>query len=202
MEDDDAFCEHMKRMWGGKDGDSDGDTLSSSGNHMQGSHHRGAQSTLAGDSSKPDEVNGRDGEYGGNSSIRKSNGGGQTIHEYAESAVADPPGAREAWAPFSRDDASASRSSTSHQESEREAAGKTLNVPPGILGIIGRARSNLVSGGMCAAFQLLKGLRAGDQAGNGNVTLSAFKTALSGTALGLKEAEMRILFQVSPRQFK
>lgn len=71
-----------------------------------------------------------------------------------------------------------------------------VTTPAGILALLGRARHSLVAGGLRGAFRLLKGFREADRQGGGRVTLSGFKTVVGEAGLGLKEAEMRILFQV------
>lgn len=68
---------------------------------------------------------------------------------------------------------------------------------PGVRCLLDRTRDNLATRGVSGAFQLLKGLRQMDERGNGKVALSGFKKAVGAADLGLKEAEMRILFEVN-----
>lgn len=73
------------------------------------------------------------------------------------------------------------------------------SMPPGSRGIMEHACVNLTAGGARGAFQLLKGLKEMDLNGDGKVTLSGFKTAVREAGLGLKEADICIIFQVNGR---
>ncbi|CAM9751248.1 unnamed protein product, partial [Hapterophycus canaliculatus] len=191
--DDDVFCEQMKRLWGYDGGKDVGRKLSKSND----SSFR--RSTLSGVHSSPtpnsNGVTGDAEEQGGNATIGKSNSDGQGYHKDRAGTTAASPAIREAWALTSRPASAVERSPILQQDHPREATAARSNVPPGIIGILRRVRSSLAAGGMRAAFQLLKDFRKGDQEGNGKVELSAFKKAVGGASLGLKEAEMRIVFQ-------
>lgn len=76
-------------------------------------------------------------------------------------------------------------------------ASGTATMCPGVRCLLDRARGSLAAGGVTGAFRLLKGLREMDENGNGKVTLSGFKKAVGDAGLGLKEAEMRIVFEVN-----
>lgn len=183
----------MKRVWGCNDGKrNDHDPLNSSSNDDSPSNTLGGgHNSLTRD---PDHETRPAEETGGNLSVRESNGDWQGGHEHRTSTVAAPI-IREAWALTSRPAGTMELSPHLHHENARKATAIRSNISPGILGILRRVRNSLAAGGMRAAFQLLRGFREGDQQGNGKVKLSAFKKAVGGAALGLKEAEMRIVFQ-------
>lgn len=184
----------MKRVWGcGDRKDIERDLSNSSDNVF-------CRTTLGGihssQSRSPHNSTGCTEENGGNATVGRNNSNFQGCDEHRTGAVADPSATREAWELSPRPTNAVDRSSIMHAENAREATATMSNVPPGILGILRRVQSSLAARGMRAAFQLLKGFRKGDQEGNGKVNLSAFKEAVGGAALGLKEAEMRIVFQV------
>ncbi|CAM9395475.1 unnamed protein product [Scytosiphon promiscuus] len=191
--DDDAFYEHVKRVWGCDDRRSSVRDSSNSNNKglqrntlddVQNSPTRDSTSAV-GDAEEP----------GGNFTLANNNSACQGRHEHRAGTVAAPPVSREAWALSSRPASTTGENPTINGDIARAATSTRSNIPPGILGILRRVRSSLASGGMRAAFALLKGFREGDQEGNGKVKLAAFKKAVSGAARGLKEAEMRIIFQ-------
>lgn len=116
----------------------------------------------------------------------------------ASTAPSPPPARfhfpRKAWGPQLARESELSPFLGQEGATDTEVADTT---PAGILGLLGRARDNLVTGGLRGAFRLLKGFREEDRGGSGTVTLSGFKAVVGEARLGLGEAEMRILFQVS-----
>lgn len=192
--DDDLFCEHMKCVW--EYGLKEKGSLEAShvGNDdLTGSTtNNGYNTAIRG----PNGAHGNVEQADSNSFSRKNNGHGTLSQRDGEAGGNPPSAAREAWAPSPPTASNAERGPILHQGSARDATAARLS--PGVLGLLARARGSLASGGMRAAFQLLKGFREEDQGGDGKVTLSGFKKAIGGAALGLglKEAEMRIIFQV------
>lgn len=193
--DDDLFCEHVKRVWGC--GNIDGvDPFPSNGNiSSNGSSLRGGNNSSSPRSSSIRDQHGAstfvEGDSG-NISAPQGNGCEMTSPRPA------PTGAREAWGATSPPPlaSNAERGLRRVNASARDGAATSLAIPPGILGLLKRARGSLAIGGMRAAFQLLKSFREEDRKRTGEVTLSGFKEAIGGSSLGLKEAEMRIIFQV------
>ncbi|CAM9380713.1 unnamed protein product, partial [Ectocarpus sp. 12 AP-2014] len=191
MADDDLFCEHMKCVWGYGNKEK---------NILEASHVNNHDLTASTNSNNCNTaIRGPNGAHGsveqgdGNSVSSKSNGDGR--QRGGEAGRNSPFAAREAWVPSPPTASNAERGPILHQGSARDAAAARLS--PGVLGLLARARGSLASGGMRAAFQLLKGFREEDKGGDGKVTLSGLKKAIGGAALGLglKEAEMRIIFQ-------
>lgn len=197
MADDDLFCEHMKCVWGY--GIKEKASLEPS--HVDNDDLTG--STTNSDYNTairgPNGANGRVEQGDGNSVFSKGNGDRRLLQKDGEAGGNPPFAAREAWVPSPPTASNAERGPILHQASARDATAVRLS--PGVLGLLARARGSLASGGMRAAFQLLKGFREEDRGGDGKVTLSGFKKAIAGAALGLglKEAEMRIIFQVQKR---
>ncbi|CAN0325955.1 unnamed protein product, partial [Ectocarpus sp. 8 AP-2014] len=192
MADDDLFCEHMKCVWGC--GNKEKATLEAShvNNHdLTGSTTNNNYNTAI---RGPNGAHASVEQGDGNSVSSKSNGDGR--QRGGEAGANSPFAAREAWAPSPPAASNAERGPILQQGSARDVT-TAARLSPGVLGLLARARGSLASGGMRAAFQLLKGFREEDQGGDGKVTLSGFKKAIGGAALGLglKEAEMRIIFQ-------
>lgn len=198
--DDDVFCEHVKRVWGCGHGEEvDPDTSNGIHTHIRSS---GGLLRTDNNSSIPrsSSVRGQEGASAfvdisnGNTAAPKGNGCEKTSPRPALA------GAREAWGPNPPPQlvSNAERGPILWRGnvSARDGTATRLAMPPGILGLLERARGSLAAGGMRAAFELLKGFREEDRRANGKVTLSGFKTAMGGSSLGLKEAEMRIVFQV------
>lgn len=201
--DDDSFCEHVKRVWGCGNREEEGDSdpsdgksnISSGDNSLRGNINSSnpRRSSIRGHQERATafaEIN------NGNKTTQTGNGCKTISPRPALSA------AREAWGPALPPPTANSNVERSPMLRRGNASAKDgtktslLDMPPGVLGLLERARGSLAAGGMRAAFQLLKGFREGDRSGKGKVTLSGFKKAVGVSLPGLKEAEMRILFQV------
>lgn len=198
--DDEVFCEHVKRVWGRDGGEAA--NLESSSNNGNNPNSAVSLSGNANNSSRSSSVRGpEDASSSGaeasndsNSSQDGNNGGEKISPRSARSTI------REAWGPNptpTGPPASAvERAPILRRGNKRSGAATRLAMPPGVLSLLERVRGRLATRGMRAAFQLLKGFREEDRRGSGQVSLSGFKKAVGGAALGLKEAEMRIVFQV------
>ena len=200
--DDDLFCEHIKRVWGcGHREEADLDPSSSVHNHVRSS---GGLPRTDRNSSSPRSSSIR-GQEGASAFVESNNGNNAAALQGNGCEKTSPrpalAGAREAWGPPLPPQlgSNAERGPILWRGnmSARDGTATRLAMPPGILSLLERARGSLATGGMRAAFQLLRGFREEDRRGNGKVTLSGFKKAMGGSSLGLKEAEMRIVFQVS-----
>ncbi len=197
--DDEVFCEHVKRVWGRGAGEeasrepsSDNGNIPNSANSLSGNANSSSRSSSVrgpGDASS----SGAEASNVSNAS-QDGNRGGKISPRSARSAP------REAWGPnptpTAQPASTAERAPILRRGNKRSGGATMLTVPPGVLGLLERVRDRLATRGMRAAFQLLKGFREEDRRGSGQVSLSGFKKAVGGAALGLKEAEMRIVFQV------
>ena len=198
--DDEVFCEHVERVWGrcsraGANRESSSDNGHSANvNSFIGSlpgNTNGISSSIRG----PDDVS---------AGAEASNDGTTTLDGNVDEKITPRPERsstpREAWGPSPTPAAlpasSTERAPILRRSNERSGTATGLTVPPGVLGLLERVRGRLATRGMRAAFQLLKGFREEDRKGSGQVSLAGFKKAVGEAALGLKEAEMRIVFQV------
>lgn len=184
--DDDVFCDHVERVWGCGNREEIDRESSITKSSIRSSSIRG-----------PDGVSvGAEGNYGNNN----NNGDDGREHGTAAADKTSPRPAlsmaREACLPPPPPASKSERGPILQRGHAKDGTASRLTVPSGVLGLLGRARSSLATRGMRAAFQLLKGFREEDRRGNGKVTLSGFKKAVGEAALGLKEPEMRIIFEV------
>lgn len=190
--DDDLFCEYVKRVWGcGNREEVDSDP-SNGKNNKNNNSSSPRSSSIRGQECASAFIE----RNNGNHPAQNGNGCEKTSPKPALSAVL------EAWGPPPPPPlplaSNAERGPILRRgnANARNGTATRLVMPPGILGLLERARGSLATGSMRAAFQLLKGFREEDRRGNGKVTLSGFKKAVGGSLLGLKEAEQRIIFQV------
>jgi len=197
--DDEAFCEHIKCVWGrdGREG-ANREPYSDNGNNPNSavSLSGNANSNRSRSSSVRGPENARSGAGASSDSNASQDGNGD--EKISPKPASTTP--REAWGPNPTPAAppasNVERAPILRRGNERSGAATRLAVPPGVLNLLERVRGRLAARGMRAAFQLLRGFREEDRKGSGQVSLSGFKKAVGGTELGLKEAEMRIVFQV------
>lgn len=199
--DDDAFCDHVQCVWGcGNREEDDLELPTGSKSNLRENANTSNNSSSIGD---------RDGTSTGaeeKNSTDNKNGDGQNIGGHG-TAAAEKTSPRPALSMAGEDrplppppPTNAERGPILQRGHAKDGTAARLTVPSGVLGLLRRARFNLASGGMRAAFQLLKSFREADRMGNGKVTLSGFKKAIGEAALGLKEPEMRIIFEVTCRR--
>lgn len=197
--DDDAFCDYIDRVWGcgnRQDHDDREPSIGNNGNLRENSY------TSERSSSSIREPDGTNKGAGKKSSNDNGNSDGQNVRERG-SAAGEKISPRTAVSMAGEDcplppppPTNAERGSILQRGIAKDGKASRLAVPSGVLGLLGRARGNLATRGMRAAFQLLKSFREEDRRGKGMVTLSGFKKAVGEAALGLKEPEMRIIFEV------
>lgn len=194
---DDAFCDHLGRVWGCGSREEDGRDSSI------GNNGKLRETTNSNRSFPIHESDGASMGAEGKSTTTNNNGDGKNIGEH-RSAAAEKTSPRPALPTTGEacplpppPPSNAARGPIIQRGHIRDEMSARLTAPSGVLGLLGRARDNLALRGMRAAFQLLKSFREEDRRGNRKVTLSGFKKAVGGAALGLNEPEMRIIFEVT-----
>lgn len=194
--DDDNFCKYIKSIWGTGNRDTGAQRSCQQlnrNNDVRGNDDN--HSTMSTPSDAVDVGNGHSGNpVGVGSRSGQRSQAPRAAAEMANSRVSSPrPLPREAWAPQP-----AGERERAHTLLRRDArvGGTGIAIPMGVLGLLWRAHTSLTAGGVRGAFRVLKGFREEDRTGDGKVSLSGFKTAVGGAQLGLKEPEMRIIFQV------
>lgn len=209
--DDNLFCEHLKRVWGcgGKTEEQVDHDPSNGQNHSISSSGSSLRANTKNRGPSGSSIRGHQ-EDASALVERNSDGNNTALHGNGCATSPGPAltGAREAWGPppppqrVSNGEKGPILRRGSASASARDGPAATrLAMPPGVLGLLARARGSLATAGMRTAFQLLKGFREEDRRGNGKVPLSGFKKAIGGSLPGFKEAEMRILFQVCMNVF-
>lgn len=200
IDDDDLFCGYIRSVWGSSDEGARGtQRKSTSVNYSLYDRYTNRSSTTS--PRGADWV--ADNHHG---SMSGSNEGNMEVPSQETRAArsdftfsADRSAPYEAWAPQLTGDLD--RAALLERRGNARNGRCCLPVPPGVLGLLGRAHGSLTTGGLRGAFRLLKGFRQADQMGNGKVTLSGFKAAVGGAGMGLMEAEMRIIFEVERLTF-
>lgn len=197
IDDDNAFCRYLERVWGTRINDSTEyrSVKPPKGNErlIRTSMSLPCDSTSWSDS--PERVDPAASARGTKDVLKMTPGPIQLYKEGNRQGQDASHAPREAWA---------DRPMIKHEqvvvEQERRSARDAEacpSIPPGILAILDRARGNLSARGVRGVSLLLKALRKEDRTGQGTIKLSGFKTAAVSAGLGLKEKEMRILFEVS-----
>lgn len=199
--DDGSFCQRIQRVWGYDDGRTEGGGQSCKETPARINVDPGGNSRN-GTPIKPDTGDSSWGIEGkGDSPVFRGDNNGPSDENDRSATVSpalSPPPPRvhfprKAWGPQLARESDLSPFLRQQGATDTDVA---VTTPAGILGLLERARDNLVTGGLRGAFRLLKGFREEDREGTGNVTLSGFKAVVGEAGLGLGEAEMRILFHV------
>lgn len=197
INDDDAFCSYLERVWGARIKDSaeyrSAKPLKGSDRLMRASVSLPCDSTSCSD--RPEEVSTAASARSSEDVLKTTPGPRQPYKEGNRQDLDASYAPREAWT---------DRPMTRHgrvvvEQDRRSARGAEAcpSIPPGIIAILDRARGNLSARGVRGVSLLLKAFRKEDRRGKGMIKLSGFKTAAGSAGLGLKEKEMRILFEVS-----
>lgn len=196
IDDDDAFCNYLECVWGTRINDSTEyrsvEPLKGNDQIMRASVPLPCGSTSCSES--PEGVDAAASARSTRDALKMTPGPKQPYKEGNRQGPDASYAPREAWA-----DRPMSRHGQVVVEQERSAKDTEAcpSIPPGILAVLDRARGNLSARGVRGVSLLLKAFRKEDRTGKGMIKLSGFKTAAGSAGLGLKEKEMRILFEVS-----